>query len=664
MLNITEKENESDKIEKILDSPRNKSRVTMEYEFNPTTDLLGKGGFGEVFKVKLLKEFSNQKNYAIKIFDKNNLIKETEKGIRILNEIKIHRVLNHQYICKYEHSFEDKKNVYILMEYCENGNLASFLKTRGRLEEIEIRFYMFQVLLVLKYLRKQKIIHRDLTLGNIFLKNYKTIKIGDFGLAFRENEYDEKSGIICGTPGYYTPESNNFKYSYKTDIFDFGVCIYYLFGGKLPLGSSLESFEFFLDNYFKFEKNVKLSKDALDLIQNTITIESKRIDLDKIFEHPFFKKGKGLSKDSFPDYNEKDYMDKIKKLTEEFDIKPIFKQSKKEIKNKKNKGEYSSSSSSHFQGSNEESSSSEKSSSSSVKKKNTNKNVTFNFDNLDGKSVKKVDTFKEHVRNSLKNIEEINFKFFEEEENEIEDTININEKNPNFNNTSEMDDFIKKVYQNNYKYYYYFYKNQKKLDSQDIIYVFRIYDNLKDYCGIGYELNNKNIGFIFNDDSQMTKLNNNLKYIFYHERDKNENITNHNVINLPPKNISLGVENKIKFLWQIIEEFNKNKKNKEKYLLNKKKINNIKEDIYVIKYKKRHKAYFFILSNSNIQVRFFDGINIIFHFFPKCLIYISNDKKSAVDIFPLNYKESFGEVECIDPVINSRIKYALREIKK
>lgn len=423
MLDYNQKENE---LEKICDSPRNKSRVTIEYEYNPITDLLGKGGYGEVYKVKMSKNINSQKNYAIKVFDKSNLYKDHERSFRILNEIKIHRSLNHDHICKYEHSFEDKKNVYILMEYCGNGTLSTLLKTRLRLEEIEIRFYMFQVLLVLKYFRKKKIIHRDLTLGNIFLKDYKTVKIGDFGFAFKENENDEKPGIICGTPGYYTPESNSSKYSYKTDIFDFGVCIYYLFGGKLPLQTSQQSYDLFANGDVEFEKKIKFSEEAFDLLKNTITTDNKRLDLEKIFEHPFFKKGKGLSVNNFPDYNDKDYMSKIEKLTKDFQIRPMERHTITEIKEKKKKRRKrkkkrkhdSSSSESHY--SSERSSFSENSSyesfSSSTDKKRFksssksshrthSKNVTFNINNFSKKNLK-VDGFKEQLRKSLKQQEE------------------------------------------------------------------------------------------------------------------------------------------------------------------------------------------------------------------------------------------------------------------
>jgi serine/threonine protein kinase len=182
------------------------------------------------------------------------------------------------------------------MELCQGGTMADYLKIRKSLEEYEIRYYMFQVLSVLKYLRREKIVHRDLTLGNIFLKDYKTIKIGDFGFAYKETENDEKSYLVCGTPTYYAPESANSKYSYKTDIFGFGICIYYLFGGKSFFYTAQECAEKFSNKEIPFDQNLKFSSQALDLLKKTVTTENQRIDLDEIYRHPFFNKGKGLSK--------------------------------------------------------------------------------------------------------------------------------------------------------------------------------------------------------------------------------------------------------------------------------------------------------------------------------------------------------------------------------
>jgi serine/threonine protein kinase len=319
---------EEEKIVEVLDSPGDNSRITLAYQFNTLKDFLGKGGYGEVYKVQLMSNGYQEKYYAIKIFDKNILSKEPVIYQRVLNEIKIHRSLEHDNVCKYENSFEDNKNVYILMEYCQNGNLASFLKLRGILEEIEIRYYMFQILLVLRYLRKVRIIHRDLTLVNILLKNFKTVKLGDFGLAVRERDWDDKSQEVCGTPGYFTPESLNFRYSYKTDIFYFGVCIFYLLGGKLQLNSSQQSFDYFSGGGLQIPKHMKLSLEAYDILKRTITVENERLNLEQLYHHPFFKNINTLSYDKFPDYNEKDYMEKIAELTKKFNIKQMERKDK------------------------------------------------------------------------------------------------------------------------------------------------------------------------------------------------------------------------------------------------------------------------------------------------------------------------------------------------
>ena len=170
---------EKEHIEIIRDSPKNKSRVTIEYQFDVEKDSLGSGGYGEVYKVKKKRTnmTQNDPEYALKIFNKVNFYNDSDKSYRVLTEIKIQRSLNHEHVVKYEHSFEDKKNVYILMEYCGKGTLNSLIKSRKYLEEYEIRYYMFQVLSVLKYFRREKIVHRDLTLGNIFLKDIKTVKL-------------------------------------------------------------------------------------------------------------------------------------------------------------------------------------------------------------------------------------------------------------------------------------------------------------------------------------------------------------------------------------------------------------------------------------------------------------------------------------------------------
>ena len=62
------------------------------------------------------------------------------------------------------------------------------------------------MLIGVKYLHDNKIIHRDLKLGNIFLNDNMEIKLGDFGLATKVDYDGERKRTLCGTPNYIAPE--------------------------------------------------------------------------------------------------------------------------------------------------------------------------------------------------------------------------------------------------------------------------------------------------------------------------------------------------------------------------------------------------------------------------------------------------------------------------
>jgi serine/threonine protein kinase len=71
----------------------------------------------------------------------------------------------------------------MILELCERGELFTYLKSKGRLKQEEIIKLGYQLAKALEYLHVNKILHRDLKLGNILLNNDDTIKLCDFGLA-------------------------------------------------------------------------------------------------------------------------------------------------------------------------------------------------------------------------------------------------------------------------------------------------------------------------------------------------------------------------------------------------------------------------------------------------------------------------------------------------
>ena len=121
------------------------------------------------------------------------------------------------------------------MELCPNQTLNELLRRRKRLTEIEAQCYLFQLASALDYLHKNKIIHRDLKLSNLFLSDRMEIKVGDLGLAAKLSSNYERRKTICGTPNYIAPEIlDGAGHSYEVDLWSYGVIAYALMVGRLP----------------------------------------------------------------------------------------------------------------------------------------------------------------------------------------------------------------------------------------------------------------------------------------------------------------------------------------------------------------------------------------------------------------------------------------------
>ena len=183
---------------------------------------LGRGAFSTVYKIK---SKINQQYYCLK---KINLKKTQDK----YNEIHLLQSLSHNNLVKYISSINDDTGIYIIMEYCEYGDLYSLLhsvrKKRVFVNEDIIWDIAYQCLLALEYLQNKHIIHRDIKLLNIFLSKDKIVKIGDFGMSKLLANKEMKMSRV-GTPLYLAPELvKKEKYDYKADIWSLGCSLYHL----------------------------------------------------------------------------------------------------------------------------------------------------------------------------------------------------------------------------------------------------------------------------------------------------------------------------------------------------------------------------------------------------------------------------------------------------
>ena len=138
--------------------------------------LIGKGAFGEVYLTS--KKGDDKKKYATKKIERAQV--EKGEGLKYLkNEIVILSFLKHPNIAKFEEVKKTKKHYYIVMEFCNGGELSKalekYMEKYGKpfSEEI-VQHFMRQIIDAFKYMHERKIIHRDVKLDNILI-NYETL---------------------------------------------------------------------------------------------------------------------------------------------------------------------------------------------------------------------------------------------------------------------------------------------------------------------------------------------------------------------------------------------------------------------------------------------------------------------------------------------------------
>jgi hypothetical protein len=187
---------------------------------------IGKGSFGSCY---IVRHKSEKRQFVMKKVNIEGMSVKEKKAAS--QEVKLLHNLNHPNIVGYKESFYSKSKtlLYIVMSYCEGGDLCGKLKQQhGRLlPEPQIWEWFLQVSLALQYLHEQKILHRDLKTQNIFLTKKGGIKLGDFGISTVLSGTMEMAKTAIGTPYYMSPELfENKPYDYKSDIWALGCVLY------------------------------------------------------------------------------------------------------------------------------------------------------------------------------------------------------------------------------------------------------------------------------------------------------------------------------------------------------------------------------------------------------------------------------------------------------
>ena len=297
----------NDKIE-IKESKLAPSKLIEEYIIKET---IGKGTFSTV---KLGEHIKTKKKVAIKILDKEKL-KTKEDSTRIQREIKILSIMDHPNIIKTYKITETAKNYYIIMEYCEGGELFDYIVEKERLDESEASIFFYQLINSLEYIHSKGIAHRDLKPENLLLTKNKKIKIIDFGLSNYFGGDTSPLQTPCGSPSYASPEiiRGELYNGFRIDIWASGIILFAMLCGYLPFDEEEEENEDIKcfsqdgkkeekseDNEILFQKILEgkidypdyLSDIAVDLIKKMLVVEPEdRIKIKDIKKHKFYLLG-------------------------------------------------------------------------------------------------------------------------------------------------------------------------------------------------------------------------------------------------------------------------------------------------------------------------------------------------------------------------------------
>ena len=373
--NILDLNKTESSIRSISKIPISSKNVIIQKKGDPKEDYevireLGAGAYGQVYKVK--NKYNNSIR-AMKKIDKKWLGNLNDN--EVMKEVEILKNLNHPYIIKLYEYYVTDKYLFLIYEFCDEGDLQRKIQKLKKFPEFIVKIIMLQIFKALIYLEEKCIIHGDLKLENILVKCYDNdkrthkdgfieaikhdmqivdsinsrdeidknednnekkekentydlskysifnygIKLIDFGCSKMFTRTKKNFSDIIGTLVYCSPEVLANDYNKSCDMWSCGVLMYALLSGYFPFDGENEEEITGKILYGKLEFDNKyfhgVSEDAKDLISKCLKkIPSKRITIQDALNHKFFK---DLKQSKNFTEEEKKQLLKLKKLNKQ-----------------------------------------------------------------------------------------------------------------------------------------------------------------------------------------------------------------------------------------------------------------------------------------------------------------------------------------------------------
>ncbi|OMJ82684.1 hypothetical protein SteCoe_16555 [Stentor coeruleus] len=255
---------------------------------------IGTGAFAEVW---LCTHKRSGEIRAVKVLHKSGISEEDIRIRSVFMEVEILKTLDHPNILKVYEYFEDDQDYYIIMEFCEGGDVFDKLEQNGPFTEKYAAKVMVYLLTGLNYLHTRRVVHRDIKPENLLITNGTSyeefnIKIIDFNVATRKET--NKIRGVSGTTDYMAPEVFRGIYDEKCDLWSAGIVLYLMMTTCLPFAcpNDEEAEKNICQAKFSFPNELfgNVSKNCKDLITKLLTKNpSSRPSAMEALSHPWLK---------------------------------------------------------------------------------------------------------------------------------------------------------------------------------------------------------------------------------------------------------------------------------------------------------------------------------------------------------------------------------------
>ncbi|XP_005467047.1 serine/threonine-protein kinase 33 [Oreochromis niloticus] len=273
---------------------KNDTDIREIYKFE---NKLGQGAFGVVYEATHIE---TQTKWAIKTFCRPAA--GSSKVEMVDNEINLLKQMNHAHIIHLEAVYRSTTMIYLVTELCKGGDVRELLQRKKFFTEDETRDVICSLADAVVYLHKRDIVHRDLKLENILVKNSPDedggkidVKVADFGLSVKTGGVGIENIMThaCGTLIYMAPEMMSGRgYTQWCDVWSIGVVMYMLLCGEPPFVSKTRKnlLKKIMNTGVKFSQPIwaSVSDAAKNLLTCLLKVDpAYRMSANQLLENPW-----------------------------------------------------------------------------------------------------------------------------------------------------------------------------------------------------------------------------------------------------------------------------------------------------------------------------------------------------------------------------------------